>query len=626
MEPLRSEEQVVDGGEGRSSASDQSSLSPASGFNSPDGLGAPGDYCQQVFALCDPEGRGYLTRDTLSRFCDRRNSVLDSIMSTLDHDKDGRISYEEFREGFESYSHNFLLAHGAHMSDEDQHEGGGGRDEEEPLPTDAPTNGPITSTPVLLPVGVRQEDVWESEGARGRGEGEEEDKWGAVAEKIDPDDLLGGNEVGKVWGELASRDPSLLEPFERFLSGVMSELKQSQHDKEKLETHMKRAMDQHNREVMEMEDLLEQHLSEVQEDHQIKSATKTQLLSSRFQALLAARDQVIHQLADKETRLKKELQNKSRSEERLIEEREGLLKANYLLKDQMDKSLRSLSLSRRAVKKGLHRSATVEGGPNSLQGSVEVHHSRQLPAVPVSGSPPVQYFPPKKSPRHSSPQTSIPRELSRELAESSDHTPSSRETTPRPHVQGEPAEGTGERKEAEVEFSLDPHIEGFESRPPSRVLKTSADATRDKNLHHELYQHDPSQAPPTDDPGSHDPHVTKATPTNSALSHLTNDILTYSSQVSRGTPAATSSVSQSTWLPNRNEVQRSSSPMAVNRVFKVVFLGNSGVGKTSLIVRVCQGQFAPVSSTLGLDFCTKTLTVGEERVIFQLWDTAGQER
>lgn len=55
----------------------------------------------QVFALCDPEGRGYITRETLSKFCDRRNSVLDSIMSTLDHDKDGKISYDEFREGFE---------------------------------------------------------------------------------------------------------------------------------------------------------------------------------------------------------------------------------------------------------------------------------------------------------------------------------------------------------------------------------------------------------------------------------------------------------------------------------------------------------------------------------------------
>ena len=48
MEPLRSEKQVADGGGRRSSASDHSSLSPVSGFNSPDGLGAPEDYCKQV--------------------------------------------------------------------------------------------------------------------------------------------------------------------------------------------------------------------------------------------------------------------------------------------------------------------------------------------------------------------------------------------------------------------------------------------------------------------------------------------------------------------------------------------------------------------------------------------------
>ena len=58
----------------------------------------------------------------------------------------------------------------------------------------------------------------------------------------------------------------------------------------------------------------------------VQSATKTQQLSSRFHALLAARDQVIYQLVDKEDLLKKELQNKSRSEERLLEEKEGLLK------------------------------------------------------------------------------------------------------------------------------------------------------------------------------------------------------------------------------------------------------------------------------------------------------------
>ena len=53
MEPARSGEAVLageEGGGGRSSASDHSSLSPVSGFSSPDGLGAPEDYCRQVRA------------------------------------------------------------------------------------------------------------------------------------------------------------------------------------------------------------------------------------------------------------------------------------------------------------------------------------------------------------------------------------------------------------------------------------------------------------------------------------------------------------------------------------------------------------------------------------------------
>ena len=57
-------------------------------------------------------------------------------------------------------------------------------------------------------------------------------------------------EVGRVWSELSARDPSLLEHFERFLTGVTAELKQSQHDKEKLETHMKRCVQSLHSHVM----------------------------------------------------------------------------------------------------------------------------------------------------------------------------------------------------------------------------------------------------------------------------------------------------------------------------------------------------------------------------------------
>ena len=61
-------------------------------------------------------------------------------------------------------------------------------------------------------------------------------------------------------------------------------------------------------------------------------------------------------------------------------------------------------------------------------------------------------------------------------------------------------------------------------------------------------------------------------------------------------------------------------------LLQVVFLGDSGVGKTSLIHRLSCDKFTSHQSTLGLDFDTCTVPVGDERVVFQLWDTAGQER
>uniref|UniRef100_H3BXA3 Si:ch211-247i17.1 n=1 Tax=Tetraodon nigroviridis TaxID=99883 RepID=H3BXA3_TETNG len=63
------------------------------------------------------------------------------------------------------------------------------------------------------------------------------------------------------------------------------------------------------------------------------------------------------------------------------------------------------------------------------------------------------------------------------------------------------------------------------------------------------------------------------------------------------------------------------------RVFKVVFLGSSGVGKTSFIHRFCTGKpRGKTTATVGMDFQMKTLSVGSSTITLQLWDTAGQER
>ena len=62
-------------------------------------------------------------------------------------------------------------------------------------------------------------------------------------------------------------------------------------------------------------------------------------------------------------------------------------------------------------------------------------------------------------------------------------------------------------------------------------------------------------------------------------------------------------------------------------IFKVLLLGNSDVGKSSLLLRyvdsVWNDAFVP---TIGVDFKVKTLNINDKKIKMQIWDTAGQER
>eukprot|EP01114_Cavostelium_apophysatum_P015041 TRINITY_DN4023_c0_g1_i1.p1 TRINITY_DN4023_c0_g1~~TRINITY_DN4023_c0_g1_i1.p1 ORF type:complete len:207 (-),score=24.02 TRINITY_DN4023_c0_g1_i1:43-663(-) len=71
-----------------------------------------------------------------------------------------------------------------------------------------------------------------------------------------------------------------------------------------------------------------------------------------------------------------------------------------------------------------------------------------------------------------------------------------------------------------------------------------------------------------------------------------------------------------------------SSPNTTNEFdAKVVLLGDSGVGKTSLVMRYVQGTCAPEqNSTIGASFMTKRMFLNNWKVKLQIWDTAGQER
>lgn len=86
-------------------------------------------------------------------------------------------------------------------------------------------------------------------------------------------------------------------------------------------------------------------------------------------------------------------------------------------------------------------------------------------------------------------------------------------------------------------------------------------------------------------------------------------------------------------MSSRNANQRPNganiATTAMNKIcqFKVVLLGESAVGKSSLVLRFVKREFHEYQeSTIGAAFLTQTVQIDDTTVKFEIWDTAGQER
>ncbi|KAJ7272973.1 ras family-domain-containing protein [Mycena rebaudengoi] len=79
--------------------------------------------------------------------------------------------------------------------------------------------------------------------------------------------------------------------------------------------------------------------------------------------------------------------------------------------------------------------------------------------------------------------------------------------------------------------------------------------------------------------------------------------------------------------PHRRNLSTMTEGSNYDYLFKVVLIGDSGVGKSNLLSRFTRNEFNLESkSTIGVEFATRSIDVDGKTVKAQIWDTAGQER
>lgn len=170
----------------------------------------------------------------------------------------------------------------------------------------------------------------------------------------------------------------------------------------------------------------------------------------------------------------------------------------------------------------------------------------------------------------------------------------------------------------------DPELDCLDQTPEKSADKKHADATDSKppvlcfvhpnNHQNGLFYQQSSTA-------------SKVTPLQLAASKSDDDLINFEEGENVAQPSQSQQPPIASLDLRINSIIDTDHSQLPQTLFKVVFIGDSGVGKTSLINRICGGDFTEkFCTTIGVDFRVKTIVLEGQQVVLQLWDTAGQER
>ncbi|XP_025964030.2 EF-hand calcium-binding domain-containing protein 4A isoform X2 [Dromaius novaehollandiae] len=532
------------------------------------------EKARELFQLCDKDEKGYITKVDMQRLQNElplTPEQLETVFDSLEQNNNGYLTPVEFSMGLGKLI-GIELYQGAGSTNHSRHEEtfeSGWSDDLDPADDD------------------------------------EEKRFCSMMEQLGAAQVFDDpSEVRELWARLRKERPELLSNFEEFLLRVSSYIREAHHEKESMEQALKRKETDHDREVRCLYEEMEQQIKAERERLICQEALRHDR-SNLLQKKLHSKEQELEKILYRQKKLEHQLQslNSEQLETRVQNERLRHLNENLL--EELEKSKWELEVAKGQLQK-LQKEAQLE------------QEQKDRDVFRVSKNM-------QKEKQSLLRQLELLREMNKKLRDERD-TFEAKKLAPQSKklllkkgsvlgsylLDDKPVKRQLASADLPFTFPADvameePNRKNCKYFPGSGTELKVGKGTNfgEKSGNEERWS------------AAADTERLKMTLKSDVDCRKTADGSDDAPLPPRGQPIGTETRLQALETASRSP----------DRMFKVVFVGNSGVGKSSFIHRFCYDRFlADLNATIGIDYQVKSVMVDNTQVALQLWDTAGQER